>query len=67
MWNQYLWPALVIQTDEFRTLMIGFGYFGGRDGASMAFLTIATIPVLILFFLFQRSFVNSMRASSLDG
>jgi multiple sugar transport system permease protein len=55
MWNQYLWPALVIQTDEFRTLMIGFGYFGGRDGASMAFLTIATIPVLILFFFFQRS------------
>ncbi|HSG18577.1 MAG TPA: carbohydrate ABC transporter permease [Anaerolineae bacterium] len=64
MWNQYLWPALVIQTDEFRTLMIGFGYFGGRDGASMAYLTIATIPVLILFFLFQRSFVNSMSASS---
>lgn len=27
MWNQYLWPSMVTQTDEFRTLMVGFGCF----------------------------------------
>lgn len=64
MWNQYLWPSLVIQTDEFRTLMVGFGYFAGWGGVNMAYLTIATIPVLILFFAFQRSFIKSISSSS---
>ncbi|UCG26512.1 MAG: carbohydrate ABC transporter permease [Chloroflexota bacterium] len=64
MWNQYLWPTMVIQTDKYRTLMVGHGYFGGRDGASMAYLTVATVPVLILFFLFQRSFINSVTSQS---
>jgi len=63
MWNQYLWPSLVIQTDEFRTLMVGFGYFAGWGGVNVAYLTVATIPVLILFFLFQRSFVKSISSS----
>lgn len=58
MWNQYLWPSLVIQTDEFRPLMVGFGYFFGRDGMSMAYLTVATIPLLIIFFVFQRFFIK---------
>ena len=63
MWNQYLWPALVIQTDEYRPIMVGFGYFNGRDGVSMAYLTIAVIPVLILFFLFQHAFIKSVSAT----
>jgi multiple sugar transport system permease protein len=64
MWNQYLWPIMVIQQDEYRTLMVGHGYFSGRDGASMAYLTVATVPVLILFFLFQRSFINSITSQN---
>ena len=64
MWSQYLWPTMVIQKDEYRTLMVGYGYFSGRDGASMAYLTVATVPVLILFFLFQRSFINSISSQS---
>ncbi|UCG25914.1 MAG: carbohydrate ABC transporter permease [Chloroflexota bacterium] len=67
MWNQYLWPSMVIQTDEYRTLMVGFGYLYGADGPSMAYLTVALIPVLILFFAFQRAFVKSISASSQGG
>lgn len=67
MWNQYLWPSLVIQTDEFRPIMVGFGYFYGWGGVSMAYLTVATIPVLILFFVFQHSFIKSISATSFKG
>jgi multiple sugar transport system permease protein len=67
MWNQYLWPALVIQTDEFRPIMVGFGYFYGWGGVSMAYLTIATIPVLLLFFAFQHSFIKSISVAGLKG
>ena len=66
MWNQYLWPTLVIQTDKYRPIMVGFGYFGG-GGAGMAYLSIATIPILIIFFLFQQSFVKSISETSYRG
>lgn len=62
MWNQYLWPSMVVQTDEFRTLMVGFGYFYGGDGMSMAYLVVATLPLLVLFFTFQRFFVRGAGA-----
>jgi len=67
MWNQYLWPALVIQTNEFRPIMVGFGYFSGWGGVSMAYLTIATFPVLILFFVFQHSFIKAIGTTSFTG
>lgn len=66
MWNQYLWPTLVIQTDKYRPIMVGFGYFSG-GGAGMAYLTIAMIPILIIFFLFQRSFIKSISQTSYRG
>lgn len=67
MWNQYLWPSMVVQTDEFRTLMVGFGYFWGPDGVSMAYLTITTIPILILFFAFQRYFIKGAGLFQIRG
>lgn len=67
MWNQYLWPALVIQTNEFRPIMVGFGYFSGWGGVSMAYLTIATLPVLILFFVFQQTFIKAIGATNYGG
>jgi multiple sugar transport system permease protein len=67
MWNQYLWPSLVIQTDEFRPIMVGFGYFYGWGGVSMAYLTVATLPVLILFFVFQHAFIKSIGTTSFKG
>lgn len=66
MWNQYLWPTLVVQTDKYRPIMVGFGYFGG-GGAGLAYLTIATLPILIIFFLFQRAFIKSISEASYGG
>jgi multiple sugar transport system permease protein len=67
MWNQYLWPSMVVQTDEFRTLMVGYGYFSGSDGRSMAYLVITTIPILILFFAFQRYFLRGATPFQIKG
>ena len=66
MWNQYLWPSMVVQTDAFRPIMVGFGYFYG-GGVGMAYLTIATIPVMIFFFLFQNAFIKSISATDYPG
>ena len=67
MWNQYLWPVLVIRTDQFRPIMVGWGYFGGGGGVSMAYLTIATLPVLILFFVLQHAFIRSISVTGNKG
>lgn len=62
MWNQYLLALLVIQNDT-RPVMVGFGYVYGFSGVSMAYLVIATLPPLLLFFLFQKNFIKSLGAT----
>lgn len=70
MWNQYLWPILVIQGQETRPIMVGIQQFFGRTqvwGQIMAYATLVTIPVLTVFVLFQRRFVQSVAGAGLKG
>jgi multiple sugar transport system permease protein len=66
MWNQYLWPVMVIQLEEYRPVMVGAGYMQ-RLGDTMAYLSTITLPVLVLFFALQRSFIESIAASGSKG
>lgn len=70
MWNQYLWPILVIQGQETRPIMVGIQQFFGRTadwGQVMAYATIVTLPVLVVFIVFQRRFVQSVAGAGLKG
>ena len=70
MWNQYLWPILVVQGQEARPVMVGIQQFFGRTavwGQIMAYATIITLPVLAVFVLFQRRFVQSVAGAGLKG
>lgn len=67
-WNEYFWPLLVTDSDHMRTIQLGIRRFleseGGESfGALMAGVTLASMPVLILFFVLQRrvmqTFVDS--------
>jgi multiple sugar transport system permease protein len=66
MWNQYLWPLMVIQPEEYRPVMIGAQYFY-RGGGLMAYLSIITLPVLIIFLALQRAFMESMATTGIKG
>jgi multiple sugar transport system permease protein len=66
MWNQYLWPVMVIQIDTYRPVMVGAGYFQSW-GEIMAYLSMITMPVLILFLALQRAFVESIVATGIKG
>ena len=60
-WNHYLWPLMVVQTEELRPVMVGIDYFKQLNpswGQIMAYASLITIPVLALFIAFQRSFIN---------
>jgi multiple sugar transport system permease protein len=79
MWNQYLWPSIVVQSTQYRPVMVGLGYFwqltssnvAGEGilpwGELMAYLTMITIPVIILFVVLQRAFVESIATTGIKG
>jgi multiple sugar transport system permease protein len=69
-WNSYLWPLMVVQSENLRPLPIGLQYFFQLNvqwGQIMAYSTLITIPVLAIFLAFQRSFVNSIASSGVKG
>jgi multiple sugar transport system permease protein len=70
MWNQYLWPIMVVQAEQYRPVMVGLQYFFQLNiawGEVMAYLSIITIPILILFLALQRAFVESIASSGIKG
>ena len=70
MYNQYLWPLMTSQKEEFRPVMVGVQYFFQLDvawGEIMAYLSFITIPVLIFYLLLQRAFIESIAASGVKG
>ena len=69
-WNSYLWPLMVVQSEELRPVMIGVQYFFQLNvswGEIMAYSSMITLPVVVLFIAFQRSFVNSIASSGVKG
>lgn len=69
-WNQYLWPLMVVQSEELRPVMVGVSYFFQLNvqwGPMMAYATLITVPVLALFLSFQRAFMGSIASSGVKG
>jgi multiple sugar transport system permease protein len=69
-WNSYLWPLMVVQTENLRPVMVGIQYFYQLKvawGQIMAYSSMITVPVIVLYLAFQRSFVNSIASSGVKG
>jgi lactose/L-arabinose transport system permease protein len=66
-WNNYLWPLIILQTNNKKTLTLVVssllsGYYPDF-GVIMVATVFATLPVLIIFFVLQRQFVEGMLGS----
>jgi multiple sugar transport system permease protein len=70
-WGDFLWPLMVTRSENVRPLMIAmqqfFGQFPRIWGQIMAFAAMITVPVLILFLLFQKWFVQSVASQGVKG
>ena len=68
-WNDFSWPLIALKENRLFTLPIGLlylqGQFGSDYGATMAFALLASIPMVVLFLLFQRWFVQGFARSGL--
>ncbi|MDG1407052.1 MAG: carbohydrate ABC transporter permease [Paracoccaceae bacterium] len=70
MYNQYLWPLIVVQEETYRPVMVGLGYFFQLNtawGEIMAYLTIITVPVLAFYLVLQRAFIASIASTGVKG
>jgi multiple sugar transport system permease protein len=64
-WNDFLWPLIVINSNELRTVTVGIatlsrGPHGTDWGVLMAGSTLSIIPVMVVFFLAQRQFMDGI-------
>ena len=70
-WNDFLWPLVVTGSDEMRTIPIGLSYFVGQYGTSwnllMAGSVIALLPVLVIYLLAQKTFVQGITLTGMGG
>ena len=71
-WNEYLWPLLVTNTAEMRTLPIGLSLLQDSEGSTqwgivMAGAVLVVLPVLVLFLWMQRHIVEGITAGSVKG
>jgi lactose/L-arabinose transport system permease protein len=66
-WNNYLWPLIVLQTNETKTITLVLSSLASAYspdfGVVMIGTVLATLPTLLIFFFMQRQFVQGMLGS----
>tara|TARA_A100001234_G_C12560134_1_gene357014 strand:+ start:35 stop:910 length:876 start_codon:yes stop_codon:yes gene_type:complete len=68
--NQFLWPIMVAQQEQYRPIMVGLMYFFQLNiawGEIMAYLSFITIPVLAFYISLQKAFVTSIASTGIKG
>jgi len=70
-WNAFLWPLIVAQSPDMRTVPVGIALFSGEAGAAwhliMATSALAIIPVLLVFIIFQRQIIEGVVLTGVKG
>jgi ABC-type glycerol-3-phosphate transport system permease component len=68
-WNDFAWPLIALKDRQLFTLPIGLlylqGQFGSDYGGTMAFALILVVPMVLLFLVFQRYFVQGFARSGI--
>jgi multiple sugar transport system permease protein len=68
-WESFLWPLLVVSSPEMFTLPLGLAQFSGRFitrvDLQMAASTLTVLPLLIVFLLMQRRFIEGMATAGM--
>lgn len=70
-WNQYMWPLLVTNSSQYRTVQIGISMLYDIDaeslGLMMAGVVIVIVPSLSIFIFMQKQLINGLMAGAVKG
>jgi raffinose/stachyose/melibiose transport system permease protein len=70
-WNSFLVPLIYVQKEELRPLVLGLMFFKSRYTQNipltMAGAMIVLLPIVVIYLIFQRKFIQGMTAGALKG
>jgi multiple sugar transport system permease protein len=70
-WNAFLWPLLMTSQDELRPVQVGINSFNSEFGSqyhlTMAAATFVILPVIALYLVAQRQFIQGYARTGIRG
>jgi len=70
-WDSFLWPYLVLNSKDKQLLSVGLAMFNGQYstnyGGLFAATTVSILPVLVVYFIFQKRFIDGVASSAIKG
>lgn len=67
-WNDFLWPLIVTESDASRTLPVGLAMLSKKNTVNwpetMAGTVLTALPMIVLFVILQRRFIEGLTAGS---
>ncbi len=70
-WNDFLWPLIITNSETMRTIPVGLSSFQGQYNTEwhllMAGSVVALLPVLVIYVIGQKWFVQGITLSGLGG
>ena len=70
-WNDLQWPLIMVSKDQYYTVQLGLSMLNGSQYVNwndlMSASLISTIPIVIVFLIFQKQFVQGMASSGIKG
>ncbi|MEO8094276.1 MAG: carbohydrate ABC transporter permease [Pseudolysinimonas sp.] len=67
-WNDFLWPLIVTASDDSRTLPVGLALLAKKNTVNwpetMAATVLTALPMIVLFVILQRRFIEGLTAGS---
>ena len=70
-WDAFVWPLLITSQDALRTVPIGLQRFSEENVTNynevMAMSFVAMLPLAILFFIFQRAFIQGIAGTGIKA
>ncbi|GAA3097541.1 multiple sugar transport system permease protein [Kribbella aluminosa] len=69
VWKDFVWPLLVLPETEKMSISVGIASLSAQmpQNVLIASLVIASLPTILVFFVFQRSIMSGLTAGSLKG
>jgi len=70
-WNNFVWPLVITHTSDMRTIPLGLAVLTGQFGANyamvMAGAVVATLPMLVVYLMFQKYIIKGIALTGLKG
>ena len=70
-WNDLLWPLIMANREALRLLSVGIatllGQYSTRNNWLMAASILATLPMIVIFIMFQKQFVSGIAITGIKG